>query len=1186
MAKTTYGQTWWGKQWLNALSNIDNSNRLPRGKTYANKGAVKDFSVSSKGIEAKVQGSMPRPYRQQLGLAAFTTEEKERIIGCIEENPVLIAELLNRKMPAELNEVLNNAGISLFPKTWKSLTMSCSCPDYAVPCKHLAAVIYVVANEIDRNPFLLFEMRGFDLMSELKKRNIVSSKETKEKIYSFSDFYEKKKQKKKGNFSKDAYEALSFAPYNNNLSKLLRLLSDENLFFKGADFKVLLKKIYKQAAKSLQKALPSNLTEEEATLKNFQNCDLIELQLNEDGNFSSICFVERNSDDTQEIFFGKAHHAVAELISLILRTERADIWLYPPQWIALHSIYRFAENLLESENYMPRLLETANGFIVQWIPADINPEVKKMMKDLEDFLPANMLCIYDAAEEDYFHLQKAETIRNICSIFLNYWVHDGAKALWREYDKENAAVAILFTSNEPQTFKGLGEAEIPTSIQLWLRKFYLQHKRFVPLIRVEEGKRDDFELSIQVEDREEEMSLPINWEKFVNSKEFEPFRMDLLRDLQLLSEYLPNISKLIKAKNAEKCLYYNGSAFEKIFFEALPIMELLGIRVLLPKSLRSLLFPQLSMSIKKDGKEKGKSFLQLQQMLGFDWAVAIGDTQLTPEEFKELVKKQSGLVKLRDQYVHLDKEALQKLLKQLESATKPTAAELMQAALSGRFNGAKVLMDNEAQKMIEELRQVKEVPLPQGLQATLRPYQHNGFSWMYKNAQLGMGSLLADDMGLGKTLQVITLLLKFKQEGIFEKKKAMVAVPTTLLSNWMREIAKFAPELKAAVYHGTQRTIPNDFEVLITTYGVLRSEVKVLSKYNWFIMTIDEAQNIKNVTTAQTKAVKSIKADIYVAMSGTPVENRMSEYWSIMDFANKGYLGSLSKFTTNFADPIQKHNDKQALESFRMITAPFILRRMKSDKSIIQDLPEKVENDYLVNLEPEQAAAYENLVLNALKDIEKSEGIARKGLVLTMMMALKQICNHPYQYLKKGIKTPEASGKANMLFDLLDNIRSQQEKVLIFTQYKQMGDLLVEWIRLRYGREPLFLHGGTTRSKRDEFVQTFQTSYQDNIFILSLKAGGTGLNLTGANHVIHYDLWWNPAVEAQATDRAYRIGQQKNVMVYRLLSNGTMEERIDAMIKGKKELANLTVATGETWMGDLSNDELRNLVALSVNTGG
>lgn len=316
-------------------------------------------------------------------------------------------------------------------------------------------------------------------------------------------------------------------------------------------------------------------------------------------------------------------------------------------------------------------------------------------------------------------------------------------------------------------------------------------------------------------------------------------------------------------------------------------------------------------------------------------------------------------------------------------------------------------------------------------------------------------------------------------------------------------------------------------------------------------------------------------------MSGTPVENRLSEFWSILDFTNKGYLGNLSKFTKEFAKPIQQEQDRKRLEVFQKITAPFLLRRVKTDKSIISDLPDKIENNHYTKLTSEQAALYESVVKQSLKDIDENEGIARKGLVLKLMIALKQIGNHPHQYLGKGKKVMEESGKAQLLLSLLENIRDANEKVLIFTQYRAMGELLATFISEKFGQEPLFLHGGVSRKQRDVLVERFQKSRTDSIFILSLKAGGTGLNLTQGNHVIHYDLWWNPAVENQATDRAFRIGQTKNVMVYRLINQGTMEEKIDAMIRSKKELAELSVGNGETWLGDLSNEDLSELVKLS-----
>ena len=369
-------------------------------------------------------------------------------------------------------------------------------------------------------------------------------------------------------------------------------------------------------------------------------------------------------------------------------------------------------------------------------------------------------------------------------------------------------------------------------------------------------------------------------------------------------------------------------------------------------------------------------------------------------------------------------------------------------------------------------------------------------------------------------------------------------------------------------------------DILLTTYGVARTDAAKLQKYRWLVLVIDEAQNIKNPATAQTKAIKKIKASVKIAMSGTPVENRMSEYWSVFDFANKGYLNTLKKFKSDYAKPIEADRDLVKLEKFKKITAPFIMRRVKSDKSIIKDLPEKIEQDQFCQLTPEQAAIYQNIVDSTMKRVEKSKGIERKGLVLMLITALKQICNHPYQYLKKGDKAPNLSGKILLLFQLIQQTLDNGEKTLIFTQYQQMGSLLVEFLAEQFQLDVPFLHGGISRKGRDAMVEDFQNNRSTRVMILSLKAGGTGLNLTAASSVIHYDLWWNPAVEAQATDRAYRIGQKRNVMVHRFITQNTFEEKINELLQVKKELANLTVANGEKWIGEYGNEELRELVSL------
>lgn len=565
--------------------------------------------------------------------------------------------------------------------------------------------------------------------------------------------------------------------------------------------------------------------------------------------------------------------------------------------------------------------------------------------------------------------------------------------------------------------------------------------------------------------------------------------------------------------------------------------------------------------------------------------IAIGDKTIPIAEFRKLIKGVSGVVNIKGQYVLIDQKEIQTLLNNMDEDKALSHADLLQSALLEEYQEAKITLSPAARKIIKELMQSEQMALPKHLKATLRPYQERGYQWLYNNSKVGFGSIIADDMGLGKTLQVISLLLQFKQEGRLNKRKALIVVPTTLITNWQKEIERFAPELQPHIYHGAKRAFKTDgCDLVITSYGMLRSDAALFQKIRWEVLAIDEAQNIKNPGTEQTKAVKKLKADVKIAMSGTPVENRLSEYWSLFDFVNSGYLGSAKYFNKVFALPIEIENNAAQLERFKKMTAPFILRRLKTDKSIINDLPEKMEHDCFVQLSKEQTALYQevvNTMLDALKSTEE-HSIERKGLVFKMMTALKQICNHPSQFLKKEDDRVALSGKTELLLELLASIYEQDEKVLIFTQYKEMGEILARILEDAFDTKPLFLHGGVPRKKRDDMVEEFQNKKHVKIFILSIKAGGTGLNLTAANHVIHYDLWWNPAVEAQATDRAFRIGQQKNVLVHRLISKGTFEEKINQMLEDKKHLADLTVASGEKWMGDLSTKELQDLVHMGA----
>jgi len=412
-------------------------------------------------------------------------------------------------------------------------------------------------------------------------------------------------------------------------------------------------------------------------------------------------------------------------------------------------------------------------------------------------------------------------------------------------------------------------------------------------------------------------------------------------------------------------------------------------------------------------------------------------------------------------------------------------------------------------------------------------------------------------------------------------KRALVVAPTSLLGNWQQEFKRFAPEVPTLLYHGPTRKLSEE-PVVITSYGILRSDQDEIVKTGFDLVVLDEAQNIKNPTAAQTQAVYRLASTPFrIALSGTPVENRLLELWSIFRFLNPGLLGSQIEFVEHFARPIEFLGDREVSKRLRQVVAPFVLRREKRDPSIVPDLPQKIERDEWCMLTPNQASLYQRVIDEVMGRIEGSEGIERKGLVLKLMLLLKQICDHPALYHKHLTGKAEESGKFLRLVELLEEIRSQGEKVLIFSQFRSMGEIICSETARLFGERPLFLHGGVPRKRREEMVALFERDHNPFAFVLSLKAGGTGLNLVSATHVIHYDLWWNPAVEVQATDRAYRIGQRETVMVHRLLTKHTLEEKINQLLLKKKALSSQIISSGERWITELSDKELRSLVSLS-----
>jgi superfamily II DNA or RNA helicase len=579
------------------------------------------------------------------------------------------------------------------------------------------------------------------------------------------------------------------------------------------------------------------------------------------------------------------------------------------------------------------------------------------------------------------------------------------------------------------------------------------------------------------------------------------------------------------------------------------------------------------------------------------WQVRLAGHAVSYDELDALLDLRTPLAKFKNKWVMLDSREIlhaQQLLQQRGGEVNRSLA--LSLALSGsqtqRDSGLQVLVEPEGDMahLVSQMREretIRELPDPPGLQAQLRPYQRRGFSWLAHLASLGLGACLADDMGLGKTLQLLTYVLYRVQ--LPDERPMLLVCPTSVIGNWERELSRFAPTLAVMRHYGGER-IQNadDFapvaagKLVLTSYGLLRRDIDWLKDVAFSVCVLDEAQFIKNSAAATARAARALQAQERIALTGTPVENHLTELWSIMEFLNPGLLGARETFRREIAIPVERYGREDVAEKLKRMVAPFILRRVKTDPTVISDLPDKLEHKVFCSLTREQASLYQQAVNEAMLDIEGVDGMARRGRVLALLTALKQICNHPAHFLREQGPLTGRSGKLDRLAEMLEQVLAGGDRALIFTQYREMGERLARALTRLEGKHVPFLHGGVGRAARDEMVRRFQEDPRAaHLLVISLKAGGTGLNLTAATQVFHFDRWWNPAVEDQATDRAYRIGQQRNVQVYKLMCVGTVEDKIDQMLEAKRDLAERVVTQGEAWISELDNTQLRELFALA-----
>ena len=880
-------------------------------------------------------------------------------------------------------------------------------------------------------------------------------------------------------------------------------------------------------------------------------------------------------------------------------------------------VLRFAGALAARERFLPGIVETEDGWRARWTPVLDGADAQRRMK-LVSAMPGAGRAFSRAAAEPP-RGSAIEAVDHVVAVLVDQLVREAAAAAMPALKPESAHEAWLRALATPEGVIGGAPADLARlagAVREWRRPvavasdapFRLCFRLEEPTDEAKGNGRRPWSVSYLLQARRDpSLLVPAEkaWEGHVAERLLgaPQVREDLLASLGQAAGLCPPVEQSLHgpAPSGYTTDTHGAHAF---LTQSAAALEQAGFGVLLPswwtgKGTRLRLGVRAQVRSPKM-KESGAG-VGLEELVHVDWQVALGDDALTPAELRALAKMKEPLVRVRGQWVHMTAEEIRAALELWRTKKSATPMrDVLRIALGATTTLGPLAVDGldatgwvgEVLDRLEGHGGFKDLPPPSGLQATLRPYQQRGYSWLAFLRAWGLGACLADDMGLGKTVQTLCLLLAERRTG--DERPALVVCPTSVIGNWQREAERFTPGLKTLIHHGVGRgrgeaflKAAREHAVVITSYALLLRDLGHFGAVAWSTVVLDEAQNIKNPETKQARSARALPAAHRIALTGTPVENNVGDLWSLMEFLNPSLLGSQAEFKRTFFVPIHARRDAAAMTRLRRLTGPFILRRLKTDRSVIADLPEKMEMKVFCTLTREQASLYQAVLSDAEKAIAKAEGIERKGVVLATLSKLKQVCNHPAQLLADNSPIPGRSGKLARVTEMMQEVIESGERALVFSQFAEMGAILTTHLQEAFGREVLFLHGGVPRGQRERMVERFQSEADGpRVFVLSLKAGGTGLNLTRASHVFHFDRWWNPAVEAQATDRAFRIGQTRRVQVHKLVCLGTLEEKIDAMIESKRGVAEQVVGTGEGWLTELSTAELRQVLALRPEAVG
>ncbi|CAM4260095.1 SNF2 family DNA or RNA helicase [Paenibacillus endophyticus] len=825
-------------------------------------------------------------------------------------------------------------------------------------------------------------------------------------------------------------------------------------------------------------------------------------------------------------------------------------------------------------------------------------------------------------KEHAFSLQwdtNAQAAHRNGDIGIEHWISGAIEQMIEENEQAGSAWKAVSSASGEAVLRRKAADEEDWLIAIGLRKDVLPFR--IALQLVEPAESAYWRLRPALQDRDGGPWLPIRfnekdggWEADTEDEREIPSEWLSLLVGKLAKEQLKWITALpeLKAASNENELRERLSDNEAWNFLEHASVQLLeaGCPVLLPSWWEAVRTRKLRLKAKMKSSvgSAAQPMFGLDQIVQFDWKLALGDVNLSEAEFMQLAEQNRRLFHIGGEWVHLDPQDVTQIkqwLKRMGKRKGLSFRDVLEMHLrggiplddSGELESeleAEVELNEHMTAWLTQLQQISEIPsaeIPPSFLGELRPYQHQGVSWLLFLRKFGLGGVLADDMGLGKTIQFMAYLVYIKERKLQSNGPSLLICPTSVIGNWEKELEKFAPSLRVMLHYGNKREKGEHFrdsvaeaDLVITSYSLAQLDEEDLNLVDWDALCLDEAQNIKNVYTKQSTAIRRLPAQHRIALTGTPMENRLTELWSIYDFINPGYLGNINEFRKEVVAPIEKTRDEKMIAGLQRWVKPFMLRRVKKDPNIQLSLPDKNEFKTYMTLTAEQGVLYENLVADLLENLDKLGPMQRRGLILAALTKLKQLCDHPS--LLSGEDKPaaweiERSNKVARLLEMCEEIAAEGERCLIFTQYIDMGHQLKQMLEEKLGLPVPYLHGGVPKVKRDQMIEQFQNADEPCCaFVLSLKAGGTGLNLTAANHVFHFDRWWNPAVENQATDRAFRIGQTKQVQVHKFITLGTLEEKIDEMIERKQSLNDQVVGQSEQWITEMTTEDLRELFAL------